>query len=169
MTLRTILWICLAASAVLFLLTFLMQVHRLRRGFNAQPGRFRVFINWLLIIIFVGSLGGLIWTRFSTSPANGSVASSSSSSSSSSSAVVHHHNHYSRVSWKPADLVLNENGKLRQRLRFLPERRSRSLVNGRKPFTRFFVPRKTTGGSSRLLNMLRGTKLLLRTSMGTIR
>lgn len=110
MTLRTILWICLAASAVLFLLTFLMQVHRLRRGFNAQPGRFRVFINWLLIIIFIGSLGGLIWTRFSTSPANGSVASSSSSSSSSSSAVVHHHNHYSRVSWKPADLVLNENG-----------------------------------------------------------
>lgn len=108
MTLRTILWTCLIASGVLFLLSFLIQVRHLRRGVNVRPGKLRVLVNWLLMLIFIGSLSGLLWTLFSASSA--SEAPASSSSSSSSSAPVQHHHRYSRVSWKPVDPVLNDNG-----------------------------------------------------------
>lgn len=105
---RTILWICLAASGILFLLAFLIQLRRLRRGNQVRPGKLMVTFNWLLMIIFVVSLGGLVWTSFYSQPAGGSTAVSSSSSSHSS--VVHHHNSYSHVSWKPRDLVLDTDG-----------------------------------------------------------
>lgn len=104
---RTILWICLAASGILFLLAFLIQVRRLRQGNRVRPGKLIVVVNWLLMIVFFVSLGGLVWTSFYSQPAGGSTAASSSSSHST---VVHHHNSYSHVSWKPKDLVLDANG-----------------------------------------------------------
>lgn len=107
---RAILWICLAASGILFLLAFLVQVRRLRRGNQVQPGKLMVVVNWLLMIVFFVSLGGLVWTSFYSQPAGGSTADSSSSSHST---VVHHHNSYSHVSWQPQDLVLDANGEVK--------------------------------------------------------
>lgn len=106
---RTILWITLAVSAVLFLLAFFIQVHRLRRNPDAQPGKLAVAFNWLLLIIFIGSLTGIAWDNFNPSAAGGSTTSSSSSSSS---AVAPHKQHvgYKKVSWEPKELTLDANG-----------------------------------------------------------
>lgn len=104
---RTILWLCLTISGILFLLAFLIQVRRLRRGKNRRPGKLAVLFNWLLIVIFVASIGGLVWTSFYSSPAGGSTASSSSSSKP---VPINHHHGYSQVSWQPHDLVMDANG-----------------------------------------------------------
>lgn len=106
---HTFLWICIAVSAILFLISFVRQLYRFRHGSRVQPSRFGVFFNWLFVIVFVGSLAGLAWDEFHV---HKSTNASTAASSSSSSTVTHHANsQYSKVSWRPQDLKLGDNGK----------------------------------------------------------
>lgn len=114
---KTILWILLVASAVIFILKLLFQMGRIRRGRNANPGRLSVLSNWVLIIVFVGSLAGLVYSfvnpyAFQSQNHSDQVASSSSSLSSSPVAST---TESDRVTWSPKRVRLNDNGEAKVR------------------------------------------------------
>lgn len=115
---QTILWILLGASAVIFILKLLFQMGRIRHGSNMNPGRLGVLFNWILIIVFVGSLGGLIYgfvnpEAYQSHSKPAQTVSSSSSSSSSSSATTD--TEADRVTWTPKRAKLNDNGEAKVR------------------------------------------------------
>lgn len=59
------------AAFVLFIILYLVQIHRLRSGNNQPLGRFRVFVNWILLLLVVVGVGGAIYTAVNPSAFGG--------------------------------------------------------------------------------------------------
>lgn len=59
------------AAFVLFIILYLVQIHRLRNGNNRPLGSFRVFVNWVLLLLIIVGVGGAIYTAVNPSAFGG--------------------------------------------------------------------------------------------------
>lgn len=126
MRIKNLLIIIAIIAAILLIMRYFSQLRDTRRGYNVVSGS-RVFVNWLLVIILVGSLVGIGVTSFTGHKE--SAAPAPAKTSKSSSAVKPTADEDITLSFKKT-ARLNENGVAK--VKFLISPQTKVVIKGHK-------------------------------------
>ncbi|MGM9907650.1 hypothetical protein [Limosilactobacillus sp.] len=139
MRIKNLLIIIAIIAAILLVMRYFSQLRDTRRGYNVVSGS-RVFVNWLLVIVLVGSLVGIGVTSFTGHKE--SAAPAPAKTSKSSSAVKPTADEDITLSFKKT-ARLNENGVAK--VKFLISPQTKVVIKGHKSgiVVATFKPSKT--------------------------
>lgn len=145
MRIKNLLIIIAIIAAILLVMRYFSQLRDTRRGYNVVSGS-RVFVNWLLVIILVGSLVGIGVTSFTGHKESSAPAPAKTSKSSS--AVEPTADDDITLSFKKT-ARLNENGVAK--VKFLISPQTKVVIKGHKSgiVVATFKPSKTEGTVTR--------------------